>query len=87
MVGPLVSRVRCARSVWLDSELVTGAADRWSDSFQLIVGQTGSAALVNTCWELNGRRRRLLDLCFVMSALHTLAGRARSTTADRWHVR
>ncbi len=52
---------------------MTGA-DRWFDSFQLIVGQTGSAALVNTCWELDGQRRGLLDLCFVMSVLHTLRG-------------
>jgi hypothetical protein len=48
---------------------VTGA-DLWSDSSELIVGQTGSAALVNTCWELDGRRLVLLDLYFVMSVLH-----------------
>jgi hypothetical protein len=28
-----------------------------------------SAALVNTCWELDGQRQVLLDLCFVMSVL------------------
>jgi len=64
---------------------VTGA-DQWFDSFQLIVGQAGSAALVNTCWELDGQRRGLLDLCFVMSVSHTLAVRAWSTTTGRWRV-
>jgi len=64
---------------------MTGA-NQWFDSSEVIVGQTSSAALVNTCWELDGQRQVLLDLCFVMSVLSHPPGTSASTTTGRWHL-